>query len=169
MINLTEKEIMRDWGICDFSKPMVSVRCITYNHAKYISEALDSFLSQKTNFPFEVVIHDDCSTDGTTELIKDYAANFPNIIKPMLEKENLWHQKISFAKKLNAACHGKYIALCEGDDYWCDEQKLQKQFDFMESHPDYTICLANSYQFVKYFFENYYVKDSELSSQMQRF
>lgn len=146
MTSLKEKEIIKNWNYNDRMYPRVSIRCITYNHSRYICEAFDSFLSQKTNFPFEIVVHDDCSTDGTTEIVKDYAAHFPNIIKPMFEEKNLWSQKISFSKKINAVCRGKYIALCEGDDYWCDDRKLQKQFDFMESHPEYSICLANSYK-----------------------
>lgn len=121
---------------------LVSISCITYNHVQYIRQCLDSFLMQKTNFAFEILIHDDCSTDGTTEVIREYEIKYPNIIKPIYEDENQYQQ----GKPIGSAIwnyprsSGKYIALCEGDDYWIDPLKLQKQVDFMESHPDYSLC-----------------------------
>lgn len=121
--------------------PKVSICCITYNHAKYIRQALDSFLMQKTNFPYEVLIHDDASTDGTTEIIKEYENKYPEIIKPIYQKENQFSKGVSISKTFNfPRVKGKYVALCEGDDYWTDENKLQKQVDFMDANPDYTIC-----------------------------
>lgn len=147
MIEKTEKEIMKNWRDFDLSIPMVSIRCITFNHVKYISKAFDSFLSQKTTFPFEIVVHDDCSTDGTTEIIKEYEKKFPHIFVCIYETENQWSKKMRFTKKVDNACHGKYIALCEGDDYWIDDDKIQKQFDFMEKNQEYTMCLSNSYKY----------------------
>lgn len=135
--------------VSDFKKDiLVSISCITYNHVQYIRQCLDSFLMQKTNFAFEILVHDDCSTDGTTEIIKEYEKKYPNIIKPMYEKENQYQQ----GKPIGSAiwnyprARGKYIALCEGDDYWIDSFKLQRQVEFMELHPDYSLCFHNYFQ-----------------------
>lgn len=124
------------------SKPVVSICSITYNHATYIRQCLDGFLMQKTNFPFEIIINDDCSTDGTTEIIKEYVAKYPNLIKPIFHDENQYQKGVRgmFAKFVFPKAQGKYIALCEGDDYWIDPLKLQKQVDFMDAHPDYSMC-----------------------------
>lgn len=127
------------------NKMMVSVCCITYNQAEYIKDALDSFLMQKTNFKYEVIIHDDASTDGTTEIIKEYADKYPEIIKPIFEKENQYSKGVkrilNFTFKV---AKGKYIALCEGDDYWSSENKLQLQVDYMEKNPNCTLLFHNA-------------------------
>lgn len=125
---------------------LVSISCITYNHVQYIRQCLDGFLMQHTNFAFEVLIHDDCSTDGTTEIIKEYELMYPDIIKPIYEKENQYQQgKPSGSVVWNfPRAQGKYIALCEGDDYWTDPLKLQKQVDFLEANPDYGMCYTQS-------------------------
>lgn len=123
---------------------MVSIRCTTYNHEKYIRDALEGFVMQKTNFRFEAIVHDDASTDGTAAIIREYAEKYPDIIKPIFETENQYSKHDgSLARIMNEACKGKYIALCEGDDYWTDLYKLQKQVDFMESHTDYSMCFHN--------------------------
>ena len=122
--------------------PMVSVCCLAYNHATYIRQCLDSLVNQETNFSFEILIHDDCSTDGTTEIIREYESQYPDVIKPIYEVENQYSKGIpvgSFAWNFPRA-KGKYIAMCECDDYWTDSHKLQKQFDFMESHPEHSLC-----------------------------
>lgn len=120
---------------------LVSISCITYNHAPYIRECLDGFIMQKTNFPFEVLIHDDASTDGTTEIIKEYTKKYPDIIKPLYEEENQWVKGRRGSAVFNfPRAKGKYIALCEGDDYWTDPLKLQKQVDFLEANPDFVMC-----------------------------
>lgn len=126
--------------------PKVSICAITYNHAPYIKDCLDGFLMQKTNFPFEIIINDDCSTDGTTDIIKDYTTRYPNIIKPIFHSENQYQKGIRgmFNTFVYPKANGKYIALCEGDDYWTDPYKLQKQVDFLESHPDYSMCFTNA-------------------------
>lgn len=121
---------------------MVSVCCITYNHEKFIEQAINGFLMQKTTFRFEVIIHDDASTDGTTDIIKKYEKLFPEIIRPIYQKENQYSKGIKkIATTFVFPCaRGKYIAMCEGDDYWTDPYKLQKQVDFLEKNPDYSMC-----------------------------
>lgn len=113
--------------------PMVSVYMITYNHKPYIRKAIDCVLAQKTNFPFEVVIGEDCSTDGTREIVFDYAKRYPDIIRVITSEQNVGAHKNNY--RTGKACSGKYVAFCEGDDYWHNPDKLQKQVDYMESHP----------------------------------
>lgn len=128
------------------SKTMVSIICLTYNHAPYIQECLDGFLMQKTDFPFEVIIHDDASTDGTTDIIRKYAAKYPNIIKPIFQKENQYSKHKNFGIIIQNCFNqaiGKYIAYCEGDDYWIDANKLQLQVDFLERNLDYGLVHTN--------------------------
>ena len=134
---------MQNWPLV-WNSPMVSIRCATYNHALYIAQTLDGFLMQKTDFPFEIVVHDDASTDKTADIIREYAAKYPRIIKPIYETENQYSKKDgSLARIIDAACKGKYVAFCEGDDFWVDEKKLQKQVDFLENNPDYGMCYTN--------------------------
>ena len=119
----------------------LSIICLAYNQVRFIKDALEGFVMQKTNFPFEVIIHDDASTDGTTEIIKEYEHKYPNIIKPIYQTENQWRKAKTMSKTfIYPHIKGEYVAFCEGDDYWTDENKLQKQVDFLDSHPDYTIC-----------------------------
>lgn len=116
---------------------------------------MDGFLMQQTDFPIEILIHDDCSTDGTTEIIKEYAAQYPDLIFPLYEEVNQYQQgkstEIDFYNYRRA--RGKYIAYCEGDDYWTDSLKLQKQVDFMEANPNYSICFHG--------FEEYDVRNQQ--------
>ncbi len=123
-------------------KPLVSVCCITFNQVSYIRQCLDGILMQKTTFPFEVIIHDDCSTDGTTDIIREYQQKFPNIIKPIIQKENQYSKGVRkiLATFVYPKCEGTYFAICEGDDYWTDENKLQLQVDFLEKNPEYSMC-----------------------------
>lgn len=128
-------------------KPLVSVCCITYNQEAYIRDCLEGFMMQKMDFPFEVLIHDDASTDRTADIIREYEAKYPSIVKPICQKENQHSKGLPINLTFNyPRVQGKYIALCEGDDYWTDPLKLQKQFDFMESHPDYSGCFHNAIQ-----------------------
>ena len=116
---------------------MVSIRCTAYNQEEQIRECLDGFVMQQTNFRFEAVVHDDASTDGTAAIIKEYAEKYPDIIKPILETENQYSKHDgSLERIMNEAATGKYVAWCEGDDCWIDPLKLQKQVDYLESHPD---------------------------------
>ena len=128
------------------SSPMVSICSITYNHAPFIRQCLDGFLMQQCNFPIEIIINDDCSTDGTTEIIREYAEKYPDKIFPIFHEENQYSKGVRgmFQKFVFPKARGKYIAMCEGDDYWTDPLKLQKQVDFLESHPDYSMCCHRS-------------------------
>lgn len=119
------------------SFPLVSICCITFNHEKYIQEAIESFLMQKTEFPIEIIIHDDASTDGTTAIIKEYANKYSDLVIPILQTENQYSKGIRpSATYVWPKARGKYIALCEGDDYWTDPFKLQKQVDILEKDPN---------------------------------
>lgn len=120
-------------------EPVVCIRCMTYNQEKYIAQCLDGFVMQETNFSVKAIVHDDASTDNTPKIIKEYATRYPEIIVPVLEKENQYSQG-KLSKVMYPLMKGKYIAVCEGDDYWTDPLKLQKQVDFMESHPDFSMC-----------------------------
>ena len=125
----------------NITTPLLSICCITYNHAPFIRQCLDGFVMQKTNFPVEVLIHDDASTDGTADIIREYEKNYPKLIKPIYQTENQYSKGISISRTFNfPRIKGKYIAICEGDDYWTDEYKLQKQVDFMEANEDFSIC-----------------------------
>lgn len=113
---------------------MVSICCLTYNHEKYIRQALDSFLMQKTNFKYEILIHDDASTDKTADIIREYEEKYPDIIKPIYQTENQFSKRVKISWKYQfSRAKGKYIAMCEGDDFWCDENKLQLQYDELEN------------------------------------
>ncbi|MBK2085593.1 glycosyltransferase [Francisella adeliensis] len=129
---MTEKKIISKW-VGDINKPTVSICCITYNHELYIKEALDSFLMQETNFIFEILIDDDASSDQTKNIIKDYKERYPKIIKPLSRKNNVGSMT-NFIENIKRA-KGKYIALCEGDDYWTDPRKLQVQINEMQKYP----------------------------------
>lgn len=137
---------MHSKDLSDISScPLVTIRCITYNHEPYIRQCLEGFVMQKTTFPFEAIVHDDASTDGTAAIIREYAEKYPNIIKPIYETENQYSKHDgSLSRIMNAHIRGKYVAICEGDDYWIDPLKLQKQVDFLESHPDYSICFHSA-------------------------
>lgn len=125
---------------CDIK---VSVICLTYNHEKYIRQCLDGFVMQKTDFLYEVIVHDDASTDKTADIIMEYAEKYPDIIKPILQKENQHSKRVGIHKEFTLkAAKGKYIALCEGDDCWVDPCKLQKQADALDSNPTCKLCVA---------------------------
>lgn len=125
---------------------LVSILCNTYNHENYIADAIEGFLSQKTNYKYEILIHDDASTDRTAEIIREYELKYPDLIKPIYQKENQYSKGIDVSEINNARATGKYFAICEGDDYWTDPNKLQKQVDFLEEHPDFTLCVHSALQ-----------------------
>ena len=118
--------------------PILSVITIAYNHEHYIRRCIESVLMQQVNFPIEFIIADDCSTDGTRAICEEYAAKYPGIIRLISSDHNVG--AVENEQRAFLAAKGKYIATCEGDDYWTDPLKLQKQVDFLESHPDYSVC-----------------------------
>jgi len=138
MANKTQEQIMQNWGGRDL--PLLSVCCITFNHEGYIAEALDSFLMQETDFPFEVIVRDDCSADRTAEIIRTYEQQYPLIIKPIYEAENQYSKGVRPMPVVFKQTKGEYLALCDGDDYWTDQHKLQHQVDFLAAHLDYSVC-----------------------------
>lgn len=125
---------------------MVSVLCLAYNHENYISKALDSILMQKTDFKIEVIVHDDASTDQTARIIRQYYKKYPEIIVPVFQQENQYSAgKWIISDFMCPKIRGRYVAICEGDDYWTDPLKLQKQAVFMEAHPEYSSCIHAAY------------------------
>lgn len=119
----------------------VSVAMITYNHERFVAHAIESVLMQQTDFSVELVIGEDCSTDSTRAIVRDYAERYPDRIRALLPDQNLG-MMLNFISVMKA-CEGQYVALLEGDDYWTDPSKLQKQVDFLDTHPDCAICFHN--------------------------
>ena len=126
--------------------PKVSVLCVTYNQIDFLEQTLESFLAQETDFDFEILIHDDCSTDGTLELVRSYEERYPGRVRGFYEEENTYSKGGGryFSRILAPAARGKYVANCEGDDYWLDTNKLQRQYDYMEANPDCTMCCSSA-------------------------
>lgn len=129
---------------CDSIRPLVAIYSTAYNHGPYIKDALEGFVKQKTKLPYIAIVHDDASSDHTADIIRSYAEKYPDIIIPILEIENLYSKPGGGVTKVMIsaikATGAKYVAMCEGDDYWTDPDKLQMQVDFLESHPDYSMC-----------------------------
>ncbi len=145
-IPLSEPIPITDQVWTEGTLPLVCTSTLAYNHEPYIRECLDGILMQKTTFPVQVLVHEDCSTDRTAEILKEYQAKYPNLIKVFYEPENVYSLKDpeEKRKRLNKFYDwriGKYIALCEGDDYWIDPLKLQKQVDFLEANKDFSACV----------------------------
>jgi len=140
----SQEKIMKRWGVRP-DCPLVSILCITYNHAVYIEDALNSFLAQETDFPFEIWVHDDRSTDGTREIVKRYQAEYPRLIKLVLQKENKYSQGYTPLRFLREVCSGAYCALCEGDDYWLSSEKLAMQVSALQRHPQASLSIHPAY------------------------
>ena len=121
--------------------PLVSVKMITYNHELYIAQAIEGVVKQETEYPFELIIGEDFSTDGTMEIVLEYQKKYPHIIRVITSDKNVGMKRNGY--RTTKACRGKYIAFCEGDDYWHRSDKLQKQVDYMESHPECGALLAD--------------------------
>jgi len=125
-------------------KPLVSICTLVYNQEAFLSNYFEGVLSQQTNFLYEILIHDDASTDNSAEIIRDYQSRYPHLIKAIIQEENKYSQGVDINLTYNfPRVQGKYIALCEGDDYWTDPLKLQKQVDFLETHPTYNLYCHN--------------------------
>ena len=126
------------------SKILVAIHCLVYNHEPYLRDCFEGFVMQKTNFRFVAIVHDDCSTDHSVDIIREYEAKYPDIFRPIYETENQDSKPDgSLGRIMNAAIDAtgaKYMAMCEGDDYWTDPYKLQKQVDYMEAHPECSMC-----------------------------
>lgn len=135
--------------VCKRIKPKVVISCITYNHEPYICDALEGFIMQKTDFPFVAIVHDDASTDGTANIVKEYAKKYSDIILPVLEEENQYSigNLSTIIKETIEVSGAEYIAMCEGDDYFIDVSKLQKQVDALESYPCVDACTHKQIQF----------------------
>lgn len=124
---------------------LVSIICTAFNHEKFIKDAIESFVNQDVDFNYEILINDDCSTDHTAEIIRKYQMLYPDLIFPVFQKENQYSQGVKIVRDiLVPLARGKYLAFCEGDDYWIDREKLQKQIDFLENHNKYGVCVHNS-------------------------
>jgi len=120
---------------------LISVYSICYNQERFVAQAMESVIQQQCTYRVEMVISDDCSTDGTAAVIREYAAKYPDIIKPLYQKKNLGYMANCIVTMM--ACTGKYIAILEGDDYFTDPLKLQKQVDFLEANPDFSLCFSD--------------------------
>ncbi len=121
--------------------PLLSIICPAYNQEKFIAETLEGFVMQKTSFPFEIIVHDDASTDYTANIIKEYEIKFPHLFANIYQKENQFSKSLGNVTKIMfLAARGKYIAMCDGDDYWTNPNKLQKQVDFLDRNPSYALC-----------------------------
>lgn len=126
-------------------KPILTIYCLAYNHGNYIKKTLEGFIRQKTEYKFKVIVHDDASTDDTAKIIKEYADKFPDIISPIFQIENQYSKGVKIVNEfITPRLEGKYIAVCEGDDYWCDENKIQIQIDYMENNQDCALCVHNT-------------------------
>ncbi|HEJ9437736.1 TPA: glycosyltransferase [Proteus mirabilis] len=139
---LPEKEIIKKWNS---EEVFVSVICCTYNQEKYIEDTILGVLGQDTPYRYEFIIHDDCSTDSTSEIIRKYADNYPKIIKHIIPAKNIYSQGLKPSINAFSFSHGNYIALCEGDDFWVDEKKIKKQVDILEERKDIDICFSAAY------------------------
>ena len=132
----SEDEIIKSWKN-NLTNPLVSICCTSYNHEKFIEKNLEGFLIQETSFPFEILVYDDASTDKTVNIIKEYVTKYPNLIKPIYQKENKYSQGIQTMVEYNIfRAKGTYIAFCEGDDYWIDPYKLKIQIEEMKKYPN---------------------------------
>lgn len=135
----TEEEVTANWS-GSFARPVVSIVCITYNQQLYIEDAIRGFLIQETVFPFEVLIHDDASTDDTAAIVRKYQSRYPNIIRAIVQYENQYSKGVKVTSLVSSLANGKYLALCEGDDFWIDKRKLAIQVQALRSNPNHKIC-----------------------------
>jgi hypothetical protein len=142
----TEAELLRRWA---GRPPVVSIICTTYNHERYIESAIRGFLSQDCSFPFEILIHDDASTDGTQQVIRHWQQRYPRVIRAVLQTENQFSKGVRPFELLLAQAHGDFVATCEGDDFWVDASKLQRQVGFLQANPEFSCSAHNYHHFVE--------------------
>jgi glycosyltransferase involved in cell wall biosynthesis len=158
----TQSEIMKSWG-GNSSNPLVSICCATFNQVDFIESAIKGFLIQRTDFPFEIIIRDDCSSDGTVKILKKYKRKYPTIIRLILENENQFQKGVKPSQIFFTNSDAKYIAMCDGDDYWVDPTKLTKQVDFLENNADYVMvghsCINLDYETGEKTQADFYKKD----------
>lgn len=134
----------------DNREPLVTIHCMTYNQENYIAQCLDGFVMQQTNFRFIAIVHDDASTDGTAAIVRQYAEKYPDIIKPIFQMVNQYSKLDGTIRRImKERTESKYIAMCEGDDYWIDSLKLQRQVDFLEAHEEYGMCYTNFNMYIQ--------------------
>lgn len=143
----TQAQLLRRWK--GQTTPVISIICTTYNHERYIDSAIRGFLSQDTEFPFEILIHDDASTDGTQAVIRKWEALYPQIIKPVYQTENQFSKGVRPFELLLARARGEFVATCEGDDFWVDGSKLQRQVAFLKHNPDFSCSAHNYYHYLE--------------------
>lgn len=141
-----EDEIVRSWS-GDLSKPVVSIVCITYNHLDFIEDAIIGFLRQRCDFPFEIIIHDDASTDGTANVVKEYERAYPRIIRAIYQNENQYSKGNRPGRIARSVAKAPYLAICEGDDYWISDDKLAIQKELLDNNNDISIIFHNAYKY----------------------
>ncbi len=141
----SEAQVMERWNGAS-SSPLVSICCATHNHRNWIDEAIRGFLRQDTTFPFEIVVRDDASCDGTSEIVHEFARQYPNIVRPLINVENRFARGEQAVHVWHTVARGKFIALCEGDDFWISTSKLQKQVELLERYPEAVMSVALSYR-----------------------
>ena len=139
----TEAAIMARWGSA--RQPVVSICCATFNHAEFIADAIDSFLAQETSFPFEIIVRDDASTDGTADILREYQQRYPSLIRTIVEPENRYKEGICPSHVWGSVAQGEFIALCEGDDFWISATKLQLQLELMRRHPSAVMAVGRTH------------------------
>lgn len=140
----TEDEVIVNWQ-GDIKKPVVSVICLTFNQAKYIEDAFRGFLIQKTDFVFEVIVHDDASTDGTSDIVREYAKRYPKIFKPIIQVENQYSKGEKVTLLSTEHAKGDYLAFCEGDDFWIHRKKLQVQVEALNENKHISLCFTDAF------------------------
>ncbi|HRW73412.1 glycosyltransferase [Ottowia sp.] len=127
------------------TRPVVSVLICTYNHRAYLRDCLDNVLAQITDFPVEVIVHDDASSDGTADLVRQYAERFPACVQAVLQSENQLSQGRKPRPLIRPLARGEFVAMCDGDDFWRDALKLQKQVDWLRAHPEHVLCFHDAF------------------------
>jgi glycosyltransferase involved in cell wall biosynthesis len=147
-------------------QPLVSIWCPTFNHEKYISKCIEGFVMQKTNFDFEVIIHDDASSDNNSNIIREFQKKYPDLLVCIFQKDNQYSRDKAFLiKTMIQTAKGKYIAMCEGDDYWTDSCKLQKQVDFLEQNNEIVLCCHNNHivdENNERIYEDFFIKENSI-------